>query len=139
MHENYYKLQIITPDRSFYDEEVERVLFKTTEGDMAVLKNHISLTTPLESGMAKIYQDDRELLAVLHGGFAVIQKDGVTILSDAAEWAEEIDVERAKKAKEKVEALLKEENHEAEQKLMKAALMRAMARIEVAEYHNNNK
>lgn len=136
MADKKFKLQIVTPNRLFYEDEVDRVMFRTTEGDLCVLRDHIPLTTPLVSGLAVITKDKVKIKAVLHGGFAEIQEETVVILSDAAEWTDEIDLDRAEKAKEKAQTLLEQEHEDSSQKMMKASLMRALARIEVAKHNN---
>lgn len=137
MDENKFRLNIVTPEKSFYDENVDRVLFKTTEGDIAVLYGHINLTTTLTSGTAIIYKDDQEIPAVLHGGFAEIKKDRVTILADAAEWPQEIDVNRAMEAKERAERRLAQKDSAFIEARAEASLIRALARIETIENLKN--
>lgn len=137
MADNTFKLHIVAPDKSFYDDDVERVMFKSTEGDLAVLYDHIPLTTTLSSGIAIIYKDKKEYPAVLHGGFAEAKEESVTILANAAEWPEEIDINRANASKERAENRIKEQNAKYSQKRIDASLMRAIARIETVDYHKN--
>ncbi|PKM51559.1 MAG: ATP synthase F1 subunit epsilon [Firmicutes bacterium HGW-Firmicutes-7] len=132
-----FKLHIVTPDKAFYDDDVNRVMFKSTEGDIAVLYDHIPLTTTLTSGIAIIYKDNKEITAVLHGGFAEIKEESVTILSDAAEWPSDIDVDRAKAAKDRAETRSREQEEHISQARVNASLMRAMARVDLIEYHKN--
>ncbi len=140
MDDKKIKLQIVTPDRLFYKEEVDRVIFRTTEGDLCVLRDHIPMTTALSSGLVVIINDKSRLEAVLHGGFVEIQEESVMILTDAAEWPSEIDVNRAEQAKERAQALLEQEHkQDISQKMLKASLMRAIARIEVAKHIGSDK
>lgn len=136
-----FKLKIVTANRNFYDDDVSMVMFKTTEGEIGVLKGHIPLTTTLTSGMAIIQKPgEKERNAVLHGGFAEIESDQVTIITDAAEWPDELDLQRAREAKERAEKELEEKDHMIEEMRMlkaKASLVRALVRIEVAEYHSD--
>lgn len=136
MEENKFRLNIVTPEKSFYDDTVDRVMFRSTEGDMAVLYGHINLTTTLDSGVAIIYKDDIEMHAVLHGGFAEIKKEQVTILCDAAEWPNEIDLERARLSKERAEKRL-ESKHDIAHTRAEASLMRALARIEALDRYSS--
>ncbi|NDL66719.1 ATP synthase F1 subunit epsilon [Anaerotalea alkaliphila] len=138
MAENKFQLQVITPEEIFYDESVERVIFRTSTGDVAVLKDHIPLTTSLRSGIITIFSGRNNQYGVIHQGFAEIRPDKVTILTDAAEWPEEIDLERAKKAKEIAEEALKKQGEKpgANITVAKMSLTRALARIEMVEYHN---
>jgi len=136
-----FKLKIVTANRNFYDDDIKMVIFKTTEGEIGVLKGHIPLTTTLTSGMAIIQKDGvKEKTAVLHGGFAEITPDQVTIITDAAEWPDELDLARAREAKERAEQALSEKDLLIEEMRMlkaKASLVRALVRIEVAEYHSD--
>ena len=133
MAEELYKLEIITPEKVFYEENISMIVFKTTEGDIGVLKNHMPLTTLLSSGLAKIKVDDKEKEVILHEGFVEIKPEKVTILTDAAEWPDEIDLNRAKAAKQRAESLLKKKNDQVDIARAEAALMRAVARIENVE------
>lgn len=137
MAENKFELQVVTPERIFYDEDVEMVIFRSTEGDLGVLPGHIPLTAALTSGLFVIKTSEKEYKAVIHGGFAEIKPDKVTILTDAAEWPQEIDVERAQAAKERAENRLKENGKEVTVVRAKGSLVRALARLEVAEYHGH--
>lgn len=137
MDENKFRLNIVTPEKSFYDDYVNRIMFRATEGDIAVLYGHINLTTTLSSGIAIIYKDDEQIPAILHGGFAEIKKDSVTILSDAAEWPDEIDFERAKASRERAEKRLANNNETIAQARAEASLLRALARIEALENFKN--
>ncbi len=135
MDDKKIKLQIVTPDRLFYKEEVNRVVFRTTEGDLCVLRDHIPMTVSLGSGLVVIINDKTRVEAVLHGGFVEIQEESVMILTDAAEWPSEIDVDRAKEAKKRAQDLLEQEHQQdISQKMVKASLMRAVARIELSNH-----
>ncbi|TCK87899.1 F-type H+-transporting ATPase subunit epsilon [Natranaerovirga hydrolytica] len=134
MADALFKLQIITPERVFCEEEINRVTFTTTEGDIGVLKGHIPLTTTVKSGVVKIKTGEDEKRAALHGGFAEIKENEVTILADAAEWPEEIDVERAMKAKERAKEKI-EHKSEVDMLRAEASLKRSLVRIEVAQKH----
>lgn len=139
MAENTFKLNIVTPDKAFYDGDVDRVMFKSTEGDLAVLFDHIPLTTTLSSGIAVIYKDNKEYPAVLHGGFAEIKEDSVSILSNAAEWPEDIDLDRAEASKERAEKRMNSGEDKYSAVRIEASLSRAMARIDLLSYHKESK
>ncbi|MBF7096150.1 ATP synthase F1 subunit epsilon [Alkalibacter mobilis] len=128
-----YRLRIITPDRVFYDGEIEKIVLKGAEGDMAILADHTPLMTTLALSELKVFTEPKNFkMATLLGGFAKIMPDNVVILADAAEWPEEIDVERAEQAKKRAEERLKK----SDQDLIRAqaALRRAIARIKVSQY-----
>jgi len=136
---NKFNLQIITPEREFLSEEVDKVIFHTSEGEIGVLHDHIPLTTTLKSGKAVIKNDGKEKIAALHSGFAEISEKGVTILTDAAEWPDEIDIERAKQSEERAKKRMENYGDDIIEKRLKASLARARVRIQVAsEYHNKS-
>ena len=131
---NKVEVHIVTPEKEFYSAQVDSMSFKTTEGDMGVLYDHIPVIATLASGTAvfKIGKDLYE--AVLHNGFAEVGEESVNILTDAAEWADEIDMDRAKSAKERAERRLEELTHSEDVVIQsEASLMRAIARIELAQ------
>lgn len=129
---NQFKLVIISPERQFYDAPVEKVTFRTTEGDLGVLKGHIPLTVGLSTGHCKIQIDANTVhVGVIHGGFAEIQPDKVTILVDAAEWPDEIDVERAKiRMREAEEIISDSASGDLAIKRARYSMLKQMARIE---------
>jgi F-type H+-transporting ATPase subunit epsilon len=139
MAENKFELQVVTPEGLFFSDDVNMVVFRSTEGDIGVLPGHIPLTAALSSGLFQLKIGEKEQKAVLHGGFAQITADKVTILTDAAEWPEDIDVERAKASKERAEERLgKSSDKEVKIVRAKSSLMRALARIDVADYHSHH-
>lgn len=134
MANNTMELHIVTPDKEFYSAEIDQLTFCSSEGYMGVLYDHIPVITTLASGTATIDVGKESLQAVLHNGFAEVTEESVTILTDAAEWAAEIDLDRAQSAKERAEQKLDELTHPPEVvKQSEAALRRAIARIELAQ------
>lgn len=130
---NLFQLEIITPERVFYQGEAWMVEFTAEDGDIGVLKNHIPLTTVVAPGILNIKEAQGERKAALHAGFAEILPEKVTILAEVAEWPEEIDKDRAKAAYARAEERLK--NHTAEIDVARAeiALKRALVRLNVRE------
>jgi F-type H+-transporting ATPase subunit epsilon len=115
----------------FFDEEVNRIVLKGAEGDLAILANHTPLMTTLALSELTIFPEPKiTRMATLLGGFAKIEPDNVVILADAAEWPEEIDVDRAESAKKRAEDKLKESDQDLVR--AQAALRRAIVRIRVS-------
>lgn len=134
METNKIELHVVTPDREFYSDVVDMIAFKSSEGYLGVLYDHIPVITTLTSGIATFDVDGEKLRAVLHNGFAEVLEEKVTILTDAAEWADEIDLERAISARDRAEARLEELTHSDEVIVQsESSLRRAMARIELAQ------
>ena len=134
MADKTFNLQIISPTRVFFDEAVDMVEMKTTEGEIGVLAGHIPLTTILEPGVLRIKTDGNVREAALHDGFVQIQKDKVTVLAESCEWPDEIDRNRAQEAKIRAERRL--QNHKTNINITRAelALHKALVRIELADH-----
>ncbi len=128
---NTFLLRIITPDRMFYEGQVEMVEFNTTEGEIGVLPGHVPLTVILKPGILNIYEPESEKNAALHAGFAEILQDQVTILAEIIEWPDEIDQDRAEAARARAEERLRSRTPETDIARAETALQRAVARIEV--------
>ena len=133
---NTFKLQIISPDRIFFDDEVEMVETRTTEGDIGVLKGHIPLTAVTVPGVLTIHQNGTTRQAAVHDGFLEILKDKMIVLAEACEWPEEIDINRANEAKIRAERRLRgEDGKEINMDRAEMALRKALIRIQIAEKH----
>lgn len=128
---NVFLLRIITPDRVFYESQVDMVEFNTTEGEIGVLPGHIPMTVIVKPGILCITEPEGEKKAALHAGFAEILPEGVTILAEIVEWPGEIDEDRAKSAMERAEKRLHERTVNTDLARAETALQRAIARIEV--------
>lgn len=129
--QNLFTLKIVTPDRVFYQGEVSMVEFNTTEGEIGVLKGHVPTTVIINPGILTITEPERTKEAALHAGFAEILQNEVVILAEIIEWPEEIDEERARRAKERAEERLRTKTPETDLLRAETALQRAMARIHV--------
>ena len=127
-----FQLTIVTPDREFFNEEVDMVEFNTTEGEIGIYKGHIPLTVILKPGILTITQGDTVRNAALHAGFVQILPEEVTVLAEIIEWPGEIDEERAKAAKERAESRLRGGADEVDVARAESALMRSIARIQAA-------
>ena len=100
-----YRLKIVTPDRLVYDSLAERLVARTTTGDVCILARHTEYITPLAIGMVKVKANGEWRIASCSGGTLVVSGGDATIIADAFEWSDEIDLERAEAAKEKAEKL----------------------------------
>ena len=128
-----FRLQVISPDRIFYDGDVEMVELRTSEGEMGVLKGHIPLTAILVPGVLKIKEDGQEKQAALHDGFVEIFQDHMTILAESCEWPEEIDLHRAKESKQRAEKRLSSGDANINVARAELSLRKALIRIQIAE------
>lgn len=131
MGKNKLRLQIITPLKKVFDEDVDSVILRTTEGEMGVLYDHEPVVALLAYNTIRYTQEDISKRATTMGGFAEITSDKVVILTDASEFEEEIDVERAKSAKERAEARLSETD--VDRTRAEIALKKAIARLNLKQ------
>ncbi len=134
MAEMSFKLNIVEPDGVFYEGEIDMLEFNTTEGEIGVLPGHIPMTVIIKPGIVTIYETSKdEKKAAVHAGFAEILQDKVTILAEIAEWPEEIDTERAEAAYERAQERLQQKDPGTDMVRAEAALLRAMARINLVK------
>lgn len=129
-----FTLRIITPERTFFDEQVDMVEFNTIEGEVGIYRNHIPMTMVIAPGVLTITQEDKTLNAALHAGFAEVLPEQVTVLAEVVEWPGEIDKERAEEAKARAEERIREASGNSGVDMIRAelALRRAIARIQAA-------
>lgn len=129
-----FTLRIITPERTFFDEQVDMVEFNTIEGEVGIYRNHIPMTMVIAPGVLTITQEDKTLNAALHAGFAEVLPEQVTVLAEVVEWPGEIDKERAEEAKARAEERIREASENSGVDMIRAelALRRAIARIQAA-------
>jgi F-type H+-transporting ATPase subunit epsilon len=123
-------LEIATPERLMVGQEIDMVEAPGTAGEFGVLPGHVPFLTTLDHGEVRFMSEGRTRFVATSGGFAEVVDNRVTLLLDTAEFGEEIDLERARRAKEKAESVLKGLTFEhGEYQAFQAALMRAITRI----------
>lgn len=130
-----FNLQIVTPEREVYNESVDSVTLPGLEGSFGVLANHAPLLAALDAGLVRITDSDmRDIRLFVGGGFFQVSKNKAMLLADSAEFAAEIDVDRARRAEQTALDRLagKLDDVEAKRADAEAALKRARARIRVA-------
>lgn len=128
-----YNLKIITPEKVFFDGETDQIIVRTSEGDLGVLAGHENYVSDLPAGPFRVKIDGQFKTAAISGGVLKVSKEVTTILAMAAEWADEIDLEWAKRSQADAEKRLKETKSEFEQNLAEMKLKRALNRIKVSE------
>jgi F-type H+-transporting ATPase subunit epsilon len=129
-----FLLEIVTPERIVYEQEVNMIIVKGVEGEMGILPHHIPLVTPLKIAPVIVKKPQGEELIAVNGGFMEVRKEKVVILAESAELAVDIDVERALAAKKRAEERLADKRREEiDFRRAELALQRALNRIEVAE------
>jgi len=127
-------VDIVTAERLVLSEAgVDEVVVPGIEGELAVLPMHAPLLTMIKPGVMVIKRGSDETEMAITGGFLEVREDKVTILADAAERAEEIDVARAEEARRRAEQQLERRDSEADLVSAAAQLQKALLRLRVAE------
>jgi F-type H+-transporting ATPase subunit epsilon len=123
------KLEVVTPDRLVISRDVDYVGAPGIAGEFGVLPGHIPFLSALGVGNLYYKVAGKNHYVFLAGGFAEVSGGKVTVLAESAEKAAEIDVERARKARERAEERLRRQRDEVDFARAQAALQRAIARI----------
>ena len=128
-----FRVQVISPDRIFYEGDVDMIEVRTSEGEMGIYKNHIPLTAILVPGILRLKNGSDQKEAALHDGFIEILGDKVIILAESCEWPDEIDINRAEEARIRAERRLSGSDGEINEARAEMALRRALVRKELAD------
>jgi F-type H+-transporting ATPase subunit epsilon len=127
-------LEIVTPERLAYSEEVDSVVLPGSEGEMGVLPHHAPLVSTLGVGELRIRKGGVEESFAIVGGFLQVRPDKVVVMAETADMASEIDLEKAQEARREAERALESGFSEGvDLSLARAALQQALLRIRVAE------
>jgi len=127
-------LDIVTAERMVYSDNVDMVIAPGFEGQLGILPHHTPLMTTLLPGELRVKKGDEEVSLAISGGFLEVRPDRVVVLAEAAERAEEIDVERAEEARKRARERLSQELEPGiDGARVEAALRRSLARLRVAE------
>ena len=120
-----FHIEIVTPDGLAYSGEVESLLVRTQDGDIEILAGHTDLIASLSTGRARIIVDGKKKMASVNGGFLSVNAGQVKLCAITFEFAEDIDLNRAKEAKAKAETALATAKDERDVRIAKAKLARA--------------
>ncbi len=126
------QLEIVTPERSAFADEVDMVIVPGIEGQLGILPHHTRLISALGTGELRIKQAGTEQIMLISGGFVEVRPDKVVIMADIAEHSDEIDEARAVEARRAAEAELEEAREPADLARVRAALQTALMRERIA-------
>lgn len=132
MSDTAIHLTIVTPERSLVDEHVEELQIPGAEGYLGILPGHAPLFTDLKVGELGYRKGSTWVWLSVAWGFAEVLSDQVRVLAETAERANEIDVDRATRAKERAEKRLAQTGEEVDYNRALVALERAVVRIQVS-------
>lgn len=127
-----FPLQIITPEKMFFDGQTEQVIVRTTVGDVGILKGHEPYCAAIGIGQMRIMINGEFKRAATSGGIIKVLRDKTVILVQTCEWADEIDVERAMASKNTAEERIHAAVGDNELRMAEAKLRRALNRIDTA-------
>jgi len=127
-------LEIVTPEKMAFSGKVEEVTIPGTEGEFGVLRGHEALLSSVDIGQLNFTRNNKKTYYAVNTGYAEVTGNKVTILIETAERADQIDVTRARRAKDNAEARLEKIAKDSEEfEKARVALMRAIVRLSVAE------
>ena len=125
------RLEIVTPERKIYSEDVDMVTLPGSEGELGVYPKHVPLLTTLKPGELRVMQNGRETAMAIGEGFVEIKADSVSVLTDMALEAEKIDISAAEAAVERAKAAMKEDQTPEQVAAIQASLQKALAQLHV--------
>ena len=135
------RCEIVSQDRLVYEGDADIVVVPGVAGEMGILPNHAPLLTTLKFGILKVRYREREEVFTVAGGVVEVQPDIITVLADAAENVEEIDLARAEAARKRAEEYIEQgpPPDTDEYLAMEAALRRSNLRLEAARRYRRRK
>lgn len=135
------RVEIVSQDRLVYEGEADIVIAPSVEGEIGVLPDHAPLIAILELGVITVVHDEKEEVFTVTGGFIEVQPEIVTIMAEASEHVEEIDVERARKARERAKKTLEQEPPPDTDSYLKiqAALRRSQLRLDLVDKYRKRR
>jgi F-type H+-transporting ATPase subunit epsilon len=133
MDDKTFLLEIVTPEKKVFSDKVDFAVFPGSEGELGILFDHAPLLSRLSPGEIRISRKNIVQCLAISGGFLEVRKNEVSVISETAETAEQIDRERALKEKESAEDQLKKAPGVADFKAADLRLKKAEARLKVVE------
>ena len=130
-----FPLKIVTPDGVMFDGEAQRLVVRTTSGDVAIMARHVNFVAPLGMGEATVTVEGEKRYGACIGGMVSVVEGEVALVPTTFEWADSIDVARAEASKNRAEQTLeKKDATDLEISLAEARLKRALIRTNVAKH-----
>ena len=129
-----FTLEVVTPGELLFKDDVQFIVVPETYGELGVLRNHAPMIAALDIGVIRITDVDGGIKRMaISGGFMEVMNNEASVLAETAELGDDIDVLRAKAAKERAEARLAAKAADTNMARAEAALQRALARIKATE------
>lgn len=128
-------LEIITPEKVVYKDEVDEVVAPAINGEIAILPNHINLLTQINPGELIIKRGSSQQYLAITGGFLEVADNKVSVLADYAIKAQDIEVARAQEAKKRAEKLMEEKTSDNDLRIAQGEMIKAILELKVATKH----
>lgn len=130
------KLEIVTPDAKTYSHDVDMVTLTGTEGEMGILPQHMPLMTQLVAGEIHAKKGAENIFLAVGDGFVQVTGEKISVLTDMAIRAENIDEAKAEEARQRAEARLAEKLGEEETAVVQSSLLHALTQLKVKQRRN---
>ena len=128
-------LEIITPEKVVYKDEVDEVVAPTTNGEIAILPGHINLLTQINPGELIVKKGTLEQYLAITGGFLEVNSNKISIIANYAIKAQDIEIIKVTEAKKRAEKLMREKTTTNEMKIAEAEIIKAILELKVASKH----
>ena len=128
-------LEIITPEKVVYKDDVDEVVAPTINGEIAILPNHVDLLTQVSPGELIVKKGSSQQYLAITGGFLEVSDNKISILADYAIKAQDIEVARAQEAKRRAEKLMEEKTSDNDLKIAQGEMIKAILELKVATKH----
>ncbi|HDS09122.1 MAG TPA: F0F1 ATP synthase subunit epsilon [Firmicutes bacterium] len=125
-------IDIVTAEKIVHSDDVDILIAPGRKGQLGILPGHAPLIATLVPGELIVRKSDQEYIIAISGGFLEVRPDRIIVLADAAERAEEIDIQRAEDARRRAKESLSRSTSPEDAAIAEAALKRAIARLDVA-------
>lgn len=133
-----FHLSILTPEHSFFEGEVEMLVLESEDGKIGILANHTPVVISTIESELRFMVNGQWRWAAASSGFATVTQDQVLVMLQSAEWPEEIDINRAKRAEYEARERLRQQKSMEEYRTAHTMLAKAMVRLSVSKRHNIN-
>mgnify|MGYP001613393958 FL=1 len=128
-------LEIITPEKVVYKDDVDEVVAPTINGEIAILPSHVDLLTQVSPGELIVKKGSSQQYLAITGGFLEVSDNKISILADYAIKAQDIEVARAQEAKRRAEKLMEEKTSDNDLKIAQGEMIKAILELKVATKH----
>lgn len=126
-------LEIITPEKIVYTEDVDEVIAPTVKGQISILPNHVGLLTQIEPGELIVKKGGKDNFIAITGGFLEVKKNNISILADYAVRSEDIEVVKAEQAQKRAQKVMAEKASEKDFAIAQSELRRSLIELKVAQ------